>query len=79
MPYYLQENARVKIEVYDVSGEKIRSLDPFAGQAGNNEEFWDEKNSYGQKVASGVFIYRVIATDQKGDTKSAFAKCAVLR
>jgi hypothetical protein len=30
-------------------------------------------------VASGVYIYRVVAVSQQGDQKSDFSKCAAVR
>jgi flagellar hook assembly protein FlgD len=77
--YWLAVDAKVEIKVYTVAGEIVRTLDPVDKPAGNNEEFWDGKNSAGAKVASGVFIYHVQATDQRGETAFYFDKCAVLR
>ena len=77
--YWLQTDARVDIEVYDVSGEKVRSLEPFAGKAGNNETFWDGKNHSGALVASGVYIYRIRATSPLNEQAQDFGKCAALR
>jgi flagellar hook assembly protein FlgD len=77
-------DATVNIEVWDVSGEKVRSLPPFAGKCnmvnnGNNETFWDGRNDSGRPVASGVYIYRVRATTQRGEEAHDFGKAAVLR
>ena len=82
--YWLQVDATVNIEVWDVSGEKVRSLPPFAGKCnmvnnGNNETFWDGRNDSGRPVASGVYIYRVRATTQRGEEAHDFGKAAVLR
>jgi hypothetical protein len=82
--YWLQVDARVLIEVYDVSGEKVRTLPPFAGKSnsvnnGNNQTFWDGRNDSGRPVASGVFIYRISATTPHGEERHDFGKCAVLR
>jgi len=79
LAYFINVDATVDIKVYDVSGEMVRALDPFPGRAGNNEEFWDGKNSSAQSVASGTYIYRVIATSAAGDLISDFSKCAALK
>jgi len=77
--YWLQVDARVDITVYDVSGEKVRSLPSYPGRAGDNETFWDGKNDAGRPVASGVFIYRLAATSARGEQAHDFGKCAALR
>jgi hypothetical protein len=79
LPYWVQTPATVDIEVFTVSGEVVRNLDPFSAHAGNNEEFWDERNSSGNTVANGVFIIRIQATSLNGDVLSIFEKCSVLR
>jgi hypothetical protein len=78
LPYVLTCPATVRIKVYTVSGELVRALDPYDAVQGANEEFWDEKNSSGLRVATGVFIYRIEAR-AGADVKSAFRKLAVLR
>jgi hypothetical protein len=77
--YWLQVDALINIRVYDVSGELVRDLNPFAGKAGDNETFWDGKNSSGRPVASGIFIYKVSATTPRDEHASNFGKCAAVR
>ncbi len=77
--YYVSVPCEVDVGVYTVSGELVRTLDPFQAAAGNNEELWDGKNSYGVSVASGIFLYRVLAKSRDGDQKSDISKCAILR
>jgi len=71
--------ATVKIRVYDVAGEVVRDLDPFEALQGPNEEFWNCQNSAGNKVASGVFIYRVEAVSKRNEASHAFGKLSVVR
>lgn len=79
LSYSLCAASTVKVRLYTLSGEVVRDLEPFEAQAGNQEQFWDCRNSHRLKVASGVFIYRVEAVSARGETASAFGKCAVLR
>jgi flagellar hook assembly protein FlgD len=72
-------DARVDIKVYTVSGELVRELDPFDALEGKNRQFWDGKNSAGNAVASGVFIYRVAAASQRGEHVHDFGKVAALK
>ncbi len=65
--------------MYDVSGELVRDLPAYAGKSGNNETFWDGRNSAGHPVASGVYIYEIVATTPRNEQAHAFGKCAALR
>jgi streptogramin lyase len=79
LPYWLNCPARVSIAIFDVSGEKVRSLDPLQEPLGVSEEAWDLRNGSGARVASGVYLVRYQADAADGDRKVAFEKCAVLR
>jgi hypothetical protein len=78
LPYIVTTNAIVHIRVYDVSGETVRDLNPFSAKAGANEEFWDEKNSYGNNCASGIFIYQIQAVAD-GAVAQAWEKLSIVR
>jgi hypothetical protein len=77
--YWVSRDSQVKIEIYTVSGELAKTLDPVQVVAGDHEQFWDGKNSSGQGLASGVFVYRVTASTDSGESFSDFAKCAAIR
>jgi hypothetical protein len=62
----------------NVAGELVRSLDPFPGAWGANEQFWDERNNAGARVASGIFIGH-IAAEAGGQSDDAWIKIAVAR
>jgi hypothetical protein len=61
--YQLAKHSDVKIEIYNVLGQKIRTLLDVARPAGLYTIQWDAKNDNGAFVASGVYIYRMEATD----------------
>ena len=77
--YFVSVDSDVTIKVYTISGELVRTLDPYRALAGNNHELWDGRNWAGAPVASGVFIYRVEAVSDRDEHKSDFAKCAAVR
>jgi hypothetical protein len=78
LPYVLTCDAEVAIRIYDVAGETVRDLAPFAGLGGANEEYWDGLNSDARMVASGVYIAHITAEAQ-GQERDAWVKLAVLR
>jgi hypothetical protein len=79
LPYVLSTGAEVDIKVFDVAGELVRSFDPQTRSEGAHEEMWDLKNSFGRKVASGIYLYRIHAVSPRHEEDDAWMKCAVSR
>jgi PKD repeat protein len=59
--YNLPEAAQVRLEIYNMTGQRVRTLVSGGMDAGNHSVQWDGTNEYGEKVASGVYIYRIVA------------------
>ncbi|HFE63649.1 MAG TPA: T9SS type A sorting domain-containing protein [Caldithrix sp.] len=55
----LPEESRVMLEIYDITGRKIRVLAEGRYPAGSHRVVWDGRDSNGQAVASGVYAYRL--------------------
>jgi len=56
---YLPKAQKVKVSVYNVKGQIIRTLDDANKAGGKFEIEWDGKNDSGQNVANGVYFYRL--------------------
>ncbi len=72
IPYALASDADVTINIFDVRGNLVRSLNLGYQKAGfymerSEAAYWDGKDSSGQKVASGLYFY----TLQAGEFKAA--------
>ncbi len=61
--YSLKENVSVKLKIYNTLGQLVRTLVNENQTAGFKEVVWDGTNDFGQKVASGMYIYRITAGD----------------
>ncbi|MCK6621004.1 MAG: T9SS type A sorting domain-containing protein [Calditrichaceae bacterium] len=57
----LPQDSRVSLEVYDITGRKVRTLADQPLPAGVHKIAWDGRNEGGEAVSSGVYIYRVQA------------------
>jgi len=60
--YTLPQSANVTVEVYNVLGQKVRTL--VAGQAQAADYYlatWDGRDQAGKEVSSGVYVYRLLA------------------
>jgi len=61
--YLVPRACQVRLEVFNVLGQKIRTLVDEDQTAGNREVSWDGRNQTGEEVASGVYFYRLKAED----------------
>ena len=66
LPYQLNESASVVIRIYNVSGQLVRIFDIGYRQPGfyidkTDAAYWDGRNESGERVASGVYFYRLEA------------------
>jgi hypothetical protein len=61
--YDLKETSSVRIDVYNLLGQKVRALVSGIQEAGYREVAWDGRNDSGVAVASGIYIYRIEAGD----------------
>jgi hypothetical protein len=60
--YTLPKSANVTVEVYNMLGQKVRTL--VAGQAQAADYYlatWDGRDEAGKEVSSGVYVYRLLA------------------
>jgi len=59
--FELPEFGRVELEIYSVDGRLIRRLVSEERAAGSHEVIWDGCDGEGQKVAGGVYFYKLAA------------------
>ena len=57
----LPEAGNVTLEIYNMLGQKVRTLISGSMEAGYHQIQWDGANDVGQKVASGIYLYRIQA------------------
>ena len=63
LKYALPTNADVRLEIYNVLGQLVKVLVDADQTAGFKTAIWDGTNQYGEKVASGIYIYRIKAAE----------------
>jgi hypothetical protein len=59
--YAIPHAERVEIVIYNVLGQKVKTLVSRQHEAGYYTAIWNSTNDAGQRVASGLYIYRVKA------------------
>ena len=68
IPYHLAKDADVTLHIYAMNGTLVRTLTlghQAAGmyQSRSRAAYWDGKNEFGEKVATGVYFYTLTAGD----------------
>jgi hypothetical protein len=73
--YELSQDAEVSLRVYTVAGRLVKKFDAAQGRVGYNvfPEYWDGRDSSGDKIANGVYLYKISAKSI-GDEESATAE-----
>lgn len=61
--FALPTAAKTKIEVFNILGQKVKTLVDEYLTAGNKRVDWDGTDDRGSAVASGIYLYRITAND----------------
>lgn len=72
--YELPRNEEVNLVIYNLLGEKIRTLVNAPESAGSKQVIWNGANDAGGSVASGIYIYRIEAGAFMATRKLTFIK-----
>jgi len=59
--YGLKTDSRVTLKIYNTNGQEIVTLVDERQRAGYKTVIWDGRNKAGESVASGVYIYKMVA------------------
>jgi len=57
--FVLREQDRIQIDIYNIKGQKVKSLEDGQLSAGEYRYLWNGKDQQGKKTASGVYLIRV--------------------
>lgn len=79
IPYELEEDASVSVEIYNISGQLVRILQVGMKKRGqyiakDKAVYWDGLTQLGERAASGVYFYVLKAGDYVSTRKMAILK-----
>ena len=79
IPYRLAEDAFVTLTIYDLSGQIVRTFDighriAAAYENQSKAVYWDGRNDVGERVASSVYFYTLMAGDYSATRKMVILK-----
>jgi len=66
--FSLQNSGTVILEVYNLKGQKISTIVNKFLPSGNHKFEWNGNDNYGNKVSSGIYLYR-LNMDNQAETK----------
>jgi hypothetical protein len=72
--FALPRHSRVKITIYNIVGQAVRTLVDEVLASGYHEARWDGANNLGAPVASGVYIYRMEAGDFRAQKRLLYLR-----
>ena len=64
----------ITLTIYNMLGQKVRTLVNESKEPGTYEVIWDGKDKRGDKVASGVYFYKLKAGDFSQTRKMVLMK-----
>ncbi len=74
IPFELNDNDRITITIYNVAGQKVRTLVQKRYPAGNHAVQWNADNDSGENVASGLYFYHIHTSSGKGVGKMLYLR-----
>jgi hypothetical protein len=82
--YCLSKDASTRLEIYSASGNLVYQRYFTSGEPGgkfgpNSDVQWDGADLSGEKVSGGIYFCYVVATDERGDTKTVSRKFLIIR
>ncbi len=72
--FSLKDAGRVKLNVYNLKGQLVKTPADYEMSAGNHRILWDGKDTRGSSVASGIYLYRMETKDYKSTQKMMLMK-----
>jgi glucuronoarabinoxylan endo-1,4-beta-xylanase len=61
IPYNVNKQSDIKVTIYDILGREVRQFRIGFQTAGVHKILWDGRNSIGQKVSNGIYLYKLQA------------------
>jgi len=72
--YNLDQGSPVQVIIYNNLGQKVKTVLDEYQEPGTKKLTWDGTNDSGQKVASGIYFFKVRTTSNEGTNKAILVK-----
>jgi len=72
--FFMNHTGNVTIEIYNLMGQKVKSLVSEVQNAGAHTVSWDGSNDAGQNLGSGIYLYRMTTDHFKASKRILYLK-----
>ncbi|MBC8415880.1 MAG: T9SS type A sorting domain-containing protein, partial [Candidatus Cloacimonetes bacterium] len=72
--YSLKENSKVSLSIYNIKGQKIKTLAHDEFTKGSHSIIWNGRDSNDKRVDSGIYFYKLKAGDYQKVRKMVLLK-----
>lgn len=72
--FYLPKKGKIKLEIYNILGQKMRTLAEREEEPGLKTLFWDGTDDRGLNAPTGIYFYRLTAQDFVDTKKMVYLK-----
>ena len=72
--YSVAKAARVRLDVFDILGRRVRTLVEEFQSAGTHDVTWDGRDAVGRAAASGTYFYRLTTGEYSESRKMILLK-----
>ena len=72
--FNLEEQKEVKLDIFNIKGQKVKSLASETYRPENYNVIWKGDNEMGQKVSSGIYLIRLVIDGQLITSKAVLMK-----
>ncbi len=59
IPFTLPERQQVELQIFNLLGQKVRTLTNKVWDTGRHQIIWDGRDDHGNRVSSGIYFYRM--------------------
>jgi hypothetical protein len=74
IPFYLENEGKVRIEIFNIKGKKIKTLYDGAAGSGRNKIVWDGRNNNEQLCPTGIYLLKLSQGNQTATGKLLLLK-----
>jgi hypothetical protein len=74
IPFSISKASDVRVDIYNLKGQHIRTLTSGSKDAGSYNLSWDGKDNNGSRVSPGVYMYRLTSGDFTTSKKMILVK-----
>jgi hypothetical protein len=70
---------KIQIKIFTLSGKLVKNIEPVSPVAGFSSIIWDGKDQDGDRIANGVYVYKIIAEGEEEEKTRAYGKAVMMR